>query len=372
MRRSGRTAGALCALACAAPLLTAAPAHAASAIEAPSAVGWFNAAGPKDTGTPAGTLPNVATNADGVAEDNLGVQGGRGQEQKVAFLRFPAEALFAGGTATRAVVTVPLATGSGNVSAAAAPEKVRACKIDATGFGGEDGADLSVAPARLCEEFETVATASSDGTAYVFDVTALAAGWGEANDGLALTATADAAPFQVVFAPTATLLLEFEPAVEEELPTLPSTPETSSGGGSGTAEVPSASFDGGSGFSGSVDTSGDIPAPLDGFGSGTSSDPVLAAPDLPLTEAPAGDPLAAPEVAPQPVVPAASVRALDVPLTPTLGFWVAGVLLAGLLALVSLVMGDSAVSTTRTRPSRLDQALSARGGAAGSSRLALS
>jgi hypothetical protein len=332
-------------------------AFAAAATESASAGGYFSSTGVPDTGTDAGKPPNLTADADGVAPGHLAVAGGNGREQKVSFLRFDLLDLEFGSTITSARLTVPLAPdGDGNVNARPAPEKVRACPAGPEGFGGEDGAAIGDAPARLCDQASAPAEPSEDGKSYVFDLTAIAAGWADMNDGVALTVAEDASPFQVVFRPAeeATLSYEATPPADTSLP----------GGGAGTQpdfgnDTGSDGFAGGlgGGFDGGFDSGTDAglgSGSFDDGGFGSVDSPVVSEGELPV---PDGEATAAePQVALSPAVPAGFGESLR----PTASFWLGALLFAAVLALLSLIMGDPRLPAANARQSRLSQALQAR------------
>lgn len=380
MRRTTRYGSALLLATAVGPLLAVAPAVAASTSESASSAGYFSAAGPQDTGTPAGTPPNVGTMADGVDKGNLAVQGGAGEEQKVSFLLFPGETLEPGATVSTATLTVPLAEGGENVQASPAPEKVRVCAIDDTGFGGEDGVALAAAPKRLCDVFSAPGKASPDQKSYVFDVTALAQRWTEANDGLALTAAegATTAPFQVVFAPGEQARLTYTataPAGDDAAAAPAGDTPAATGGGTGSAEAPA--------LQPGSDLGAAVADPGSDGGSGVAEAPLTAplddaTTDPGLTAVPGSVPVAESAPAPQTVIDAVAVaqpRVVREPsLTPGAPFWVGLGAMAGLLALVSLVLGDSDVPRASRSTSRLALALQTRqqAGTAGQSSPSLS
>ncbi len=289
--------------------------------------------------------PNITGDqADGVAPGNLAVasQAG-GQEDKVSFLGFDLAAVPLDATIDKAVLTVPLVEASppSNVVVNAAPELVRACAAGDSGFFGEDGTSMTLAPERLCDQFSSEpATLSEDGKAYVFDITGLAATWLTANDGVALTvAEGVAQPFQVVFAPfaEASLALSFTAlAPLEELPV-----------DTGSGEVP---------LAGGFDTGGSLPS-FETGGFGTVDAPVV---DTALPE-PAPQAQAAPE--PAVAAPIQNVSAMtEAPLTPSTSFWVGLLALVGIGALLSLILGDTRVTpaAAATSQSRLSKALQGR------------
>jgi hypothetical protein len=246
---------------------------------------------------------------------------------------------------------VPLApSADGNVNLAPAPEKVIACPAGEGGFGGDDGSALQDAPERKCDAAAVKAVPTADGAAYAFDVTAIAQGWLEMNDGLALTSepASRATAFQVVFQPAdkAKMALTFTaPEGTDTTFELPVVPDTSTGTGAGSTDL-GTSFD-----------SGSFTAPDDSLGA--VSEPALSA-DVPV--AVAEEPPAATEpalaAAPAATTPVSSMA--SVPLTPSLSFWLGLLLIAGLLALLSLILGDTRVPQASTRQSRLSQALQAR------------
>ncbi|MEX2291325.1 MAG: hypothetical protein WD794_13495 [Mycobacteriales bacterium] len=346
MSKLVRASAVLAAAGLAVPLWAAPAASAATTTEPASAGGYFSAAGLPDTGTPAGKPPNVTAEADGVAPGNLAVAGGNGAEQKVSFLYFSLDALEPGAALTRAELTVPLVPADGdNVVVAADPAKVRACPAGPQGFGGEDGESITVAPERLCDQAQAPAELSADGASYVFDLTAIAALWATANDGVALTVAegAESAAFQIVFASADQATLTYDtPAQEGDLldPVVPGPATTSEVGpvDAGSADL------GGGGFS--LD---------DGGGFGSADAPVVDA-DVPVT---AGqEPAAAgPQTAAAPTFP---VAAISEPMRPTAVFWLGALLFGATLALLSLIMGDPRLPQAAARQSRLSSALQAR------------
>jgi hypothetical protein len=362
-----RAVAVLCASALAVPVWAVpAGAQAQAASEAGSSYAYYSRTGARQPDAFPAQTPNLVSDSalDGVGPGNLGVAAEGGQESKVSFVFFSLSDIPFGSKITRAVMTVPLAPEStADRRMNAKPTNVRACAPDDTGFGGQDGAPLNPAPdptgrglgfegapARKCDVFSAVGAPSADGSAYVFDLTGLAAGWDEANDGVALTrsATSDTT-FQVVFKPEARLEYEFVPPVEEDLGTETTAPEVSVDT-SVPVDTGGASFDAGSFDSGS-------------FGSTTSPGFDSAAP-LTVGEAPAPE---APATADSPAVaarPQAAVGPIeDLSLTP--GFFLSGLLVLGVLALLGLILGDARapLAATASRPSRLSRALSSPAGA---------
>jgi hypothetical protein len=333
----------------------AAPAaFAATATENASTGAYFSSTGVPDTGTDAGKPPNLTAEADGVAPGHLAVAGSNGEEQKVSFLRFDLLDLEFGSTITSARLTVPLApSGDGNVHASPSPEKVRACPAGPEGFGGEDGAAIGVAPERLCDQASAPAEASEDGKSYVFDLTTIAAGWADMNDGVALTVAEDASPFQVVFRPAeeATLSYEATPPADASLPGGGSGAQPDFGGDTGSDDF-AGGFDGG--FDSGTDAGLGGGSFDDDGGFGSVDSPVVSEGELPVPadEAPGTEP----QVALSPAVPAGFGESLR----PTASFWLGALLFAGVLALLSLIMGDPRLPAANARQSRLSQALQAR------------
>lgn len=359
MSRSIRAVAAFAAAALSVPLW-AAPAHAETGSEGPSSAAYFYSAGISKPDPAPAAPPNLTAQADGVAPGNLAVASQAGREDKVSFLFFSLSNLDPDAVITKAVLTVPtVPTSNANVTVNATPEKVAACKIIGSGFSEEDGESLDLAPERACGEFSAVGTAG-DGGAYVFDITGLAATWGELNDGLALTRNpAGTDNFQVVFSRDAKLDYEFTPGAGEDASLTGGDTATSTdtgttafdAGDSGSAPIGGfdagsggggASFDSGGGF-GAVDSpvvGGELPAgPAPETAGATGDEPVLA------------------------VQSASSSGGIEM-LTPTAAFWVGVLALAALLAFLSLIMGDPrtpAAAAATSRPSRLTQALQSRG-----------
>ena len=363
VRKVVRTSAVLVAAALAVPLWAVPSASAETSTE-PAAIGaYFYSLGvDKPEASPA-PPPNVTgDNADGVGPQHLAVAVSvPGEVDKASFLSFDLATVPFDATITKAVVTVPLAENGGdNVVLSPAAAKVRACAAGDTGFNGEDGASFANAPEQLCDVFAAPAQDSADLTAYTFDVSALAATWlTDLNSGIALTVAdgATSSPFQVVFLPFAesSIALEYTVPPDEieviepdaSLDTGTSdTPDfglddTSFGGGS----FDGGSLDGGSTDGGSTDLGGfgSVESPV--VDSGTTAD-VLDIP-APVAAGPAG------------TVPVASIVPSEV-LAPSGTFWLAAALFAGLLALLSLIMGDARVPARSTSQTRLGKALQAR------------
>jgi hypothetical protein len=349
-----RASAVVVAAAFAVPLWAVPSASAAEVSEVAANGAYFYSAGIAKPDPVPAPPPNVTgDNADGVSPGNLAVasQGGA-QEDKVSFLGFDLLEVPLDATITKAVVTVPLVPASPPsdiTTPNAAPELVRACKAGDSGFLGEDGTSLALAPARLCDEFSSKpATLSADGKAYLFDVSELAATWLTANDGLALTVAAEATqPFQVVFAPfsQARLALTYSGGTSL-LPELPSTPlDTGSSG-----EVP---------IAGGFDTGGSLPSfDTGGFGGGSVESPVVD------TVLPAPAPVA--QTAPEPTVAGAQVTPVglvrEAPLAPSTSFWAGLLALVGIAGLLSLILGDPRVAApgSAASQSRLSKALAGR------------
>ena len=344
-----RTSAVVVAAALAVPLWGVPTASAAESSENATNGAYFYSAGIAKPDAAPAAPPNVtADRADGVSPGNLAVasQGG-GQEDKVSFLGFDLASVPLDATIDKALLAVPLVPNSppNDVTFGAAPELVRVCKAGDSGFFGEDGTSLALAPERLCDEFSSEpGKPSADGKAYVFDITGLASTWLTANDGLALTVAEGAAPFQVVFAPSSEATLALSYTSLEQLPELPVDTSTGSG------EVPLAG-----GFG--TDSGGSLPTfETGGFGSVEAPSVDTALPE-PATEA---------QAPPEPAVattPLRNVNAMtEAPLTPSTSFWVGLLALVGLAALLSLIMGDPRVAPPASvaSQSRLSKALQGR------------
>jgi len=340
---AGRLIGALVLSTAMVPFLGVSPAMAAeSTTVLAGSQGYFNAAGVDKPEQFPATFPNPINSVDGVEKDHLAVAAKGGKEDKVSALMFD-PGLASGSLITKALLTLTKAENSvGNQQLSAAAAKVRSCAAGDTGFGGEDGSAIALAPERLCKVFSAPGKDSPDMKAYVFDITGLAATWVDgANDGLTLTAAegADSTNFQVVFLPSfkgATLAIEFTAPLDEVVDTFEpvDTPDTSSS-------------DLGGSFSGEV-----LPPPTDSGTFGSVSTPTLPEP------AP-GPTAAAPQAAAPETSQAAGPVRLE-SLRPTTAFWLGGLLLVAVLALLSLVLGDSTVRSSNAAPSRLSRALADR------------
>lgn len=339
------------------PLWAVPSAFAASASEPASMGAYFYRQGvtTQNQGLPVeppAPPPNVTGDqADGVAKGNLAVSAQGGQEDKVSFLSFALAQAPLEGTIDSALLNVPLVPSAppSNISFNEAPELVRVCKAGDSGFFGEDGASILLAPERLCEEFASEpGKLSQDGKSYVFDITGLAATWLEANDGLALTVAegAESSPFQVVFAPAEKATLAYSFTSTEEVLETPALTDTGTTFDSGTAPLDS-------GFSG-----GELPAVDSGFGSVESPIVDTALPEPQTMAAPAP----APAVASTPVRNVAVMS--EAPLTPSAGFWAGLLALVGIAGLLSLILGDSRVAApgAATSQTRLSKALQGRQG----------
>ena len=360
-----RATGVLAAAGLAVPLWAVPSAFAAVSTE-PGATGayYYSAGIDKPEQSPT-QPPNVTGDrADGVAPEHLAVAVRLpNQIDKKSFLSFDLSTVPFDATITKAVVSLPLAPdGEGNTSMSPAAAKVRACAAGDEGFNGEDGASFAQAPTEKCDVFAAPGKDSADKKSYEFDVSKLAASWlTAANDGMALTVAegAGASPFQVVFQPFAeasiALTFTLPPADIETV----APPEASTGSepvddltGTGTSGD-AGSFDSGSLDSGPVDV-GSAPAPE----FGVAEAPIVGSEPAPSLDGAAAP---APQTADAPVstTPVASSRPSEV-LDPTASAWLGGLLGAGLLALLSLIMGDSRVPAAATSQTRLARTLDAR------------
>ena len=361
MTRSVRALAALVLTAAAVPFVGVTPAYAATSTEqATNSAYYYRSGVERPEQVPIGQVPNITGDRlDGVAPGHLGVAvNDLRQEDKRSFLGFDLAGVPAGATINTATVTLRLAENGkdGNRLSNVDPALMQACPADDSGFAGEDGSNLQFAPKALCDVASSVPTAAPDGKAFVFDITAIATAWlNEANNGLALIFAKDT-PFQVVFLPAeqATLDIDYTDPVADAAGTFTDVPVTSDAGAfdsGGTADL-------GGGFdSGSAGVTG-----TDSGGFASADAPVVS--DLSgAVAAPAPDAAAAaPEVAPAAQTPTRRVARVSEVLDPTASFWLGGLLLAGVLALLSLIMGDpKATSALATgRQSRLSQALQAR------------
>ncbi len=392
MRRTVRTLAVLALTGAAVPFVGVSPAMAESSTEPASTGAYFYSAGIDKPDPAPAQPPNITgTATDGVASEHLAVAvRAPNQTDKLSFISFDLLAVPFEATISSAIVTVPLAENSQqNMQMSPGPEKVQACPADATGFNGQDGANTMGAPKTLCDIFTATATLSPDEKSYVFDVTAMAQSWlTEANNGMSIEPLVKSSAFQVVFLPFAesTIAVEYtatalEDIVPETFADAPVTDEFSTDVGSDTGTVDTgSSFSGGGADSGTSSFDGGSSLPdTSGFGGSSSSgsSSSFGSADAPLlsAELPADVPVAdsagaAPEVAQQRVATRA-VGSFSESLSPTAGFFVMGLLLAGVLALLSLIMGDPRAPVASAGPtSRLSQALQSRqrvGGLAGRS-----
>jgi hypothetical protein len=349
------------------PLVGAAPAYAETSAETATNGAYFYSAGiDKPEQSPAHPPNITGERTDGVAPGHLAVAvRAPGRADKISFLFFDLLEVGFEATVSKAIVTVPLAeNGDGNMQMNPAPERVKACPADETGFASEDGANTASAPGRLCDVFEVAGTATEDGTAYQFDVTAMAASWvSEANNGMSLEPADLNSPFQAVFQPfaEASIEVEYTPAADDlaaedfssETFTDDSFSSDFSTGDSGSASFDSGGFDSGSFDSGTVSAAEDL-------GFGVADLPAIEN-ELPDTAAADGESVLEPALAGSDVRTRAAAS-FDESLSPTTGLLVGGVLLAALLGLLSLIMGDpnAPVTAGTSRPSRLSQALQSR------------
>ena len=359
MNKVLRSAAVLAAAGLAVPLW-AVPSASAAVVQEPASIGaYFYSAGidkPEQSPT---QPPNVtADQTDGVAPGHLAVAVRLpNQTDKMSFLFFDLAGVPFDATINKAAITVPLAEPTppltpprdSNVQRSPAPEKVRVCAAGPEGFNGEDGASFASAPAVDCESFSSApGKATADGKAYTFEITALAASWFTgANNGLALVPAEEAmgSSFQVVFQPNdqATIAADF---------TAPPAEDFGTDVGTGTTTAPSFdTFTTTTGGGTSFDTGSSFDTGDSGFGAVEA--PAI---DTALPEADAAEPaVAEPDVA-----PATTVRNVafggDAPLTPSLGFWLGLLALAGLLAFLGLIMGDARIpapiAASQTRLSR--------------------
>lgn len=370
--RSVRALGALVLAAAAVPFVGVTPAYAATSTEQATNGAYFFRSGiDQPEPVTVGRVPNITgDNLDGVAPGHLAVAvNSSGQEDKRSFLGFDLSAVPVGATINSATVTVPLAENGkdGNRLANVDPALVQACPADDTGFSGEDGSNLQFAPNALCDVSKSPAMATPDGKAFVFDITTMATAWlNEANNGMALIFANAGSAFQVVFLPSdqATLDVDYTDPFAEAGDTFTEAPATSDAGdssfdsgassfdsGGGTTDLGSGAFDSGSVAAPSADSTG-------GFATSADVPLISDAPAPPAAAAP--EAVAAPEVAP--TTPTRRVARVSEVLDPTPAFFLGGLLLAGVLALLSLIMGDPRATSAAVagRQSRLSQALQAR------------
>jgi hypothetical protein len=367
MTKSVRALAALVLAVTAVPLVGVSPAFAETTTEQATNGAYFYRSGiDQPEQVPVGRVPNITgDNLDGVAPQHLAVAvANTGQEDKRSFLGFDLAGVPAGATINKATLTVPLAeNGNGNRQANVDPALVQACPADDTGFSGEDGSNLQFAPDALCDVSKAPAAATPDGKAFVFDITTMANAWlNEANNGLALIFANAGTAFQVVFLPpeNATLDVDYTEPATETAPVLPDVPVSSD------AETPASEPTADSGtadLGGGFDSFDAGSAPTTGGDSGgfASADAPVISGALPAPPTSEAAPTVAPDVAPAPVA-ARRVGAVSEVLDPTASFFVAGLLLAGVLALLSLIMGDPQATSAvaGARQSRLSQALQAR------------
>lgn len=326
------------------PLVGATPAYADTASFNGVVGGYFSSTGirkPDDSpaAVPDGAQPNNQ-GADGVSKENLAVAARANAVDKQSFVLFDLMSLDIGTTITKATLRMPLVpTSQSDTTYGADPAKVVACPAGEEGFYGEDGTAMQDSPSVKCDVASAPGKLSADGKAYEFDITAIAAGWIDINDGIGLTPAAGArtTPFQVVFgkAEAATLAVEYTAPPAEAEPEVPpvfvpptdTAPPVDFGGG----------FDGGT----------VAPPPFGGETVPPPSVPVVPAPQAGVVPQPQTQPIATTPV---------SIETLR----PDSSLWLGALGLAGLLALLSLIMGDSRVPSAAAGTSRLSQALADR------------
>ena len=367
--KAGRAGAVMIAAGLAVPLWAVPSAFAATSGEAAATGAYFYSAGVDKPEQSPTQPPNVTGDrTDMVAPEHLAVAVRvPNRVDKMSFLSFDLASVPFDATITSAVISVPLAPdGGGNMSQSPAAAKVRACAAGDEGFNGEDGASFAQAPSVKCDVFAAPAKDSADKKSYTFDVSKLAASWFTgSNNGLALTAAdgATSSPFQVVFLPfaKASIALTFTvPPTEINTtvvpPVAPVTDSTDVGGG--IASDPG-SFDSGSLDTGSVDTAA---APEFGVAQSPVVDTAVPTPEVGAAAVPV-----AAGAAPVVVNNVASSGPSEV-LTPTATAWLGALLFAGLLALLSLIMGDAKVPARATSQTRLSKALQERELAAATTR----
>lgn len=289
--------------------------------EAGAASAYYSSTTPaKDDALPTDPGPQfVALNTDRVRAGNLAVAQAVPDSEtsdKESFIRFDLTTVPMDATIDSAVVTVPLqADDADNQNVAAAPEKVKACATGPEGFAdGIDAGAYDEKPTVDCDRLNVVAKATSDGTAYTFDVTPLAKTWlTDLNDGIALVPAKNDQPFQVVFQPgsKATIAVSYTPATTVVDPVVPPV-----------VAPPVA------------------PPPV--------YTPPIAQPNVAGPVAPAPQPQAPP--APRPTVaqrqqPIATVAGRGFTEDNSLGagFWFAAIAGVGLLGVISLILGSTEV-----------------------------
>jgi hypothetical protein len=320
-------------------LLVAAPALADSGQSKPLQTGWYwyraSDAYPLQP-APAVVPPSDPTVPDGGLPVSVNPQDG--SAMKESYLSFDMSAVPLDATIDSFQVKAPVIA---NYTQQSEAPKVVACLPPRTWTAGPAQA-WSDKPYIDCGSGKVAGKYDATTSTWSFDLTQFASSWLTGNTGVALTNDPEyKTPYQVVFdAAKITATVTWTPAVVVSVPQTPQVPQPQA-----------------------------APPPVPSYG-GLSSGSTGGTTFVPPAVAPVVQPQ--PQVASGPV--SQPVALASVPLrvggnAPGTGFWVLAVMLAGLLALASWILGDtSAPVAVRTGDSRLDRALRSRrlGGALGS------
>lgn len=356
MSRTLRLLGVLLVVGLGVPFLGAGSASAAAVRTVtikPEQSNWFWAeqtSGRQNPVTHTGT-PALDPSSSGIPRGDLGVSNAQGVSPEGPYDGPDKEPLISWDLSAYPDITVTafkptffIDPAAQNLPPNAAP-KLEAC-LAKSDWGSGAGEDILAKPKLDCTN-PIKATYNDKTRSYTLDLTALAQTWadGALNYGVSLRAPAGEPEFQLSLlrkdatgANKIPTLFTFLPKAPATLPPTVGTGTSTSTGSVGTTDL------------GSSPTGGTLPMPADNGSLGSVSAPVLPAP----APAPA---VVAPQAAPA-VAPAA-FRPLSVSARPAGGFWLAGLLLAGLLALASLVLGAGA-STAVRREGGVNRALRTR------------
>ena len=359
MRTSSRrlTRGLSCLALVAAAVTLGVPAAAAADVRStlikPDQTNWFWAeqtSGRENPVTHTGT-PALSPDSSGIPRGDLGLSNAQGVSPEGPYTGPDKEPFVSWDLSSYYDVTVTafkptffIDDHAQNLPPNAAP-KLIACVVKAD-WGNGAGEDIQAKPKADCTS-PVKATYNEKARSYTFDLTALAQVWanGDFNYGISLEAAPAEPEVQIALLRKDAAGLNKIPTVftytaNASLSSAPTSGGVAPAAGSGTTDL-------GSGFSG-----GTVPAPADAGSLSSGTAPVLTAPE----------PAPAPAVVAPQTAPAAPIalKPLAVSARPSGTFWLAGLLLAGLLLFASLVLGARGSTATR-REGGVNRALRTRG-----------
>ena len=269
-------------------------------------------------GSPPPTVPDPT-----VPSGDLAVSGpeAQGNAPKETYLEFDVSAIPPGSTITSFKISLPVDSSAQNLVPAGTVPPIVACAPQVTWSGDPGPQPPSQKPTDHCDANAPKVTSTDNGKTYRVDVASIASGWvsaGGENFGVAITddPTNTTTAYQVVFGPSSAIgklqatVVYVPPASDNSLGGgLPASGNTSTPGGLSGSATPGAAT---------------VPALLPvSAGAGTPPETAAVPQAVPTTLA----------GRPANISPARFPAATS---TPPVGFWVAGLLLAALIAVCML------------------------------------